>query len=170
MLRADAFKATRGSSMALGIRMRALRWIAVPLVAFLAWYATFLVGFFVAMLVPCPQDAIVSGYCTARWHSNAINALQVVFAGISAFMVVISASWVASTHKPQVARLAYIGGCAFAIYFLLEAGPSVHFLAAFFCAIASGFLAQQRVRKVYGRMKPAQQSVQPDRREDAAPG
>jgi hypothetical protein len=123
----------------------------------------------VAMMVPCPQDAIVSGLCTARWHSNAINALQIVFAAISAFLVVTSAAWAAPTHKSEVAWLAYIGGCAFAFYFAFQLGASVHVLTGLLCAVASGLFAQRRVTKAHGHL-PAQQSVQPDRREDAAPG
>jgi hypothetical protein len=149
--------------------MTILRWIAVPLVAALAWYATFIMGFFMAMMVPCPEDAIVSGGCTARWHNNAIDVLQVAFSALSAFLVVISAAWAAPARKTQVAWLAYVGGCAFAVYGVLQVGASVHFLTAFLSAIASGLFAQRLVTKVHGRMKPAQQSVQPDRREHAAP-
>jgi len=118
--------------------MKCLRWFAVVPSAILAWYAAFILGLVALSGVDalCPPESMISGLCGAWWYPPTERAIILVAVGLSAFLVVVSASAVAPSHRVPVARLAYGVGVVVAVYFVVQTSAVGEFLAA----ILAGFL------------------------------
>ena len=134
-----------------GISVKTLRWIAAPLVGVLAWYIALVAGIAVASSLDhfCPPDLMVSGMCSAWWHSYAVDVSVVSFAGMAALLVVLSAALVAPSHKLQTAWVAYIVGCLFAVYAVLQTSA----FGAFIAALLAGMIALLGVARFPGARK-----------------
>jgi hypothetical protein len=104
---------------------RGLRWLLVPVSAFVVWAATLLLGLAGVNVVDsfCPPQEMVSGACIAPWHQPAIEALIIVCAGLAAFGIVVVAALVAPVHKLRVAVVAFACGALFAGY-LAQSGDA----------------------------------------------
>ncbi len=98
--------------------MNLIRWALVPLSAIAVWLAGILVGIAGISLLDslCPPELMVSGSCTAAWHTLAVEALMLLCtAAVSAGIVVIPAC-VAPAKRFLVAALAFGCGALFAMY------------------------------------------------------
>ena len=95
--------------------MTTLRWILVPVVAVLAWYAAMLT---VAMLnwlywqfdYPCSYELVTSGGCPAAgpdWLKRYTDVLASTGAALSALYVVIGCTWLAPSHKRRTTLVVF---------------------------------------------------------------
>jgi|SRR6266850_6442593 len=117
----------------------ALRWILVPVAAWLAWMATLLLGFGVLEFVDslCPEKQRYSGGCLAPWYEPVTRILFVSCAAIAGALVVLAPTWMAPSHRSAVAWLALIGGAVWAMRMALVAQSWIQFAVA----IAAGTIA-----------------------------
>jgi hypothetical protein len=112
--------------------MRGLRWVLVPVSAFVVWAATLLLGLAGVNVLDsfCPPQQMVSGSCIAPWHQPGVEALIIVCAGLAAFGIVVVTALVAPGHKLRVAVVAFACGALFAGYFAQSGDAWGAFLAA----------------------------------------
>jgi hypothetical protein len=127
--------------------MNLLRWILVIPAAISAWFGVLLLGLIAMGVLDmfCPPELVVSGSCTAAWHESAMDALIVMFAGMSAVAVVIAPAIVAPMKRNQVATLAFVIGVLVATGMTLE-DPSM-MREPYVAAITGGLAALLLVRR-----------------------
>ena len=94
----------------------ALRWVLVPLAAWLAWTLTLLIGWGLLSIADalCPEDQKVSGMCIAPWYDPVTRALFVLCAALAAAGVVLASAWAAPSHRRWVAWVALVLGAVWA--------------------------------------------------------
>jgi len=114
-----------------------LRWLLVLPCAYLAWFATALLGMQVharAEFVWCPAPDWVSDFCTNPQVQARLDLLIALFAGLSAVAVILAATAMAPARKVTVAWCALgMGGVLAA---LLDFGSP-----PFYAAVSAGSLA-----------------------------
>lgn len=98
--------------------MQLVRWALVPLSGIAVWYAVLVLGIVGSVVIDsfCPPELVVSGACTATWHSPAVETLMLLCTAIVSAAVVVIPALVAPARRFEVAVLAYGCGAAFALY------------------------------------------------------
>lgn len=97
------------------------RWLLVPVVAILAWYAA-LFGTIAldtalrTVVYPCPPGLLVSGLCGADWYAASVDAALCFGAGLAAFLIVTGCVAMAPAHKGAVALVCLLLGVGIAMY------------------------------------------------------
>jgi hypothetical protein len=109
-----------------------IRWLLVIPLTITGWF----VGLFTGLLIlqigewTCPQEQIVSGMCTAPWIHFVFSTAVVFGSFIAAAFMVAVPSLIAPSHKYQIARLCFCGGCIFSIYGLYTTNAWLAFVVA----------------------------------------
>ena len=116
--------------------MRIFRWLLIVPVAVAAWYAALFLGISLQLGLDalCPPDQVVSGSCTAPWHSAASAAAVCAGAGLAAVLILVACTWLAPSHRRQVAIATFSVGAAVAIFM----GVSANLLGPLITAIVAG--------------------------------
>lgn len=94
----------------------------------------------------CPAEQMISGLCIAPWFSTAKSFVIVLFSGISAVFVIVSAYFLAPNYKVKVAVIALLLGVLVASYFFYESGAWLEYMIAIVC----GVMATRCVSKIGG--------------------
>jgi hypothetical protein len=109
---------------------RLVRWLLVLPASVAAWYLALVVGIGLHLALDslCPPEQTVSGLCIAPWHAPASQTLMAFGAGLAALLVMLTCTFLAPTHRRQVAIATFIVGALVASIMGLSAsalGPMV---------------------------------------------
>lgn len=117
--------------------MKLARWILLPVASIASWYVALFIGLFVLGIAEsfCPEDQVVSGTCSAPWWKTLEASIFCFSTGLSAFLVVLTAFFVAPSARAAVAWLAFGIGGVTALFFAM--GTSAW--GMFASAIVTGF-------------------------------
>lgn len=120
----------------------ALRWLLLVPAALAAWWATLLVGMLVYDWVEalCPPAQVVSGFCTNPRVNAALDALMIVFAGLSAIAVEAAVVRTAPARKAACCWLAFAAGSAVAVLGFGQGIMMASVLAPVLSAVTCGFV------------------------------
>jgi hypothetical protein len=112
--------------------MTVIRWILVPVAAFGVWCVTLLAGITGHNILDsmCPQELMISGICTAWWHSPAVRILEVACAGFAAVAFVVIPAMIAPAHRLGVAIAAFGCGALLSAFLAVAADFWLPVLAA----------------------------------------
>ena len=123
-----------------------LRWLLVPVTGAAVWFGVLALGIagYATLDSLCPPSLVVSGMCTAPWHSPAVEALMLTCTALVSAGVVIAPALIAPSHRFEVAAVAYGCGAAFAIYTARGGGLWAPFFVAALVGSASLWLAASK--------------------------
>ena len=89
------------------------RWLLLPLAVWASWAIAVLVGLGAVGLFDavCPASQVVSGHhCNAPWYPAALNASISLGSAVAAFLILLSTTLIAPTHKQRVATTVLVAG------------------------------------------------------------
>ena len=126
-----------------------LRWLAVLPASIAAWFAALFVGMHLHSVVGsfCPPELVVSGQCTAAWYPMADKIVVCVAVALSAAVVVVTAAFVAPSHRAGIARLALALGIAVAAVMAIPSGLYWELASAVAAGIGAVLLVSARERR-----------------------
>ena len=95
-----------------------IRWVLILPAAVAAWYAALVIGIglYASLKKFCPLDQIVSGGCTAPWYLMAEKAVVAFGAALAAVFVMTTCTFLAPSHKREIAITTFAIGSIVAIY------------------------------------------------------
>jgi hypothetical protein len=107
--------------------MKLLRWLLVLPAACLGFLLSVVCGFGLVSLAGwfCPPELVISGMCTASWYPLASDLAICVSAALGASATVALPFLLAPTHRLPIAITAFAGGSFFALWVLVDGGPSL---------------------------------------------
>lgn len=131
--------------------MTVIRWLLTLPSAALGWVAMLASGFSMLALLQrlCPPEFVVSGMCTASWYRPAETVVFALSAALGAALFVALPSLVAPAHRPRVAVVAWLAGCAWTAWLAVAVGGGIALPAA--AAVASGLLVALRFARASRR-------------------
>jgi fructose-specific phosphotransferase system IIC component len=111
---------------------RVLRWLIIVPAAVAAWYLALALGLgmYGGVDALCPSNQRISGQCIAPWFNPTIDALIAIGAAVSAIFVVLTATFIAPSHKLYAAVASYIIGGVVAVAMGFESKVYAALLAA----------------------------------------
>lgn len=120
--------------------MKILRWLLVVPAACLGFFLSVACGLVLVSLAGrfCPPERVISGLCTASWYPFVTDLAICVSAALGASVTVALPFLLAPTHRLPVAITAFAGGSFFALWMLVDGGPSLMFPVA--SALGGGLL------------------------------
>ena len=115
-----------------GPRLRLLRWLLLLPAVFLAWQISLLTGIAIFAVAEsfCPQEQMVSDLCTAPWFRWAEAGVFMFGAALAATLMILTAVWLAPSHRTRVAWSVFIAGFLLAGYLGLATQAWAPFTAA----------------------------------------
>ena len=125
--------------------MNLLRWLLTVPLAYVGYVVTLLAVVLLTSLLRllCPPELLVSGLCTASWYSSVEVGAFALSTALGAALFVALPTFVAPSHRPRVAGVAFVAGAAFAVWFLTQVG--LGFIVPVCSAIATGALVAWRL-------------------------
>lgn len=116
-----------------------IRWLLTVPAALLGWSMALVVGLIIMAIgdALCPSELMESGWCKASWYTAFLKSNFVFCASISAIFAVFSGSYMAPTHRAMVAKLIYLSGSMFAVFFAIDGKQYIELAGA----LLSGFVA-----------------------------
>jgi hypothetical protein len=142
--------------------MRITRWLLLPFASIGAWYVAIIIGIVILSIAEsfCPEDQQVSGMCVAAWWKPVETCIFCFSTGLSAFLVVATAFFVAPAARGQVVWLAFGIGSETALFFALGTAA----WGMFASAVATGFLTALALsRSRFSRSNSHDKHSLPDR-------
>ena len=85
----------------------------------------------------CPSELMESGWCNARWYMEFFKSNFVFCASISAIFAVLAGSYMAPTRREMVAKLIYLSGSMFAIFFAIDSKQYIELVGALLSGLAA---------------------------------
>lgn len=94
------------------MRVTAIRWLLVPVIALTVWFGTLLMGIAGSTLLDslCPPELLVSGLCTAPWHRPAMASLEMICACFAAVGFIVLPVKMAPAYRPFVGVVCFVVG------------------------------------------------------------
>ena len=107
--------------------MKLLRWLLVVPAACVGFLLSVACGLALVSLAGrfCPPELVISGMCTASWYPFVTDLAICISAALGASVTVALPFLLAPTHRLPVAITAFAGGSFFALWVLVDGGPSL---------------------------------------------
>ena len=96
-----------------------IRWVLIVPAAVLGFYAAILLGMLSYFMAEsfCPEEAMVSGMCTAPYMRVFEKVAFVAFPTLASLIIIWSVYFLAPRYKVYVSSAAYLVGASIAMYF-----------------------------------------------------
>jgi hypothetical protein len=124
---------------------RWLRWALLIPAVWASWSIALMTGYALLSFAEsrCPAELMVSGLCTAHWFTYASRAASSVGAAMAAVLIVLSCTYVAPSHRRQVATTVFAVGAVAAVVMGVLAVAWTEAI----CAVAAGALVTLWLRR-----------------------
>ena len=119
-------------------RRAMIRWLWIPPTAILVWYAMLAFGLALDSFAIrfCPEDQLLSGFCTASWFHTVERAIVIGCAGLTGLVIVVVSAFIAPMRRLHAAAVVFAVGAAVATSMVAE----THAYAEFVAALIGGLL------------------------------
>lgn len=127
----------------------ALRWLAMPPAALLAWWGSLLIGFELLEVAIrfCPPEDLVSGTCVAPWYRDLEDAIIAGCAGLAAALIVGVSALLAPSQRLLVATVVLAAGVLVALHMAVGAQAWGSLAAALVAGLLAWGVVFQWARK-----------------------
>lgn len=131
-------------------RRAIIRWLWIPLCAILVWYGMLAFGLALDSFALrfCPQDEMLSGFCTATWFRTVQRAIVIGCAGLTGLVEVVVAAIVAPMQRTRAAAVVFALGVAVALSMAVETMAYPEFAAAVLGGLIGIFIASRLKQRI----------------------
>jgi hypothetical protein len=126
-------------------RRAMIRWLWIVPCTILVWYAMLALGMALDSLATrfCPEQSLVSGFCTAAWFPTAERSIMIGCAGLAALAIVVVAAVIAPLKRLGAAAVMFVAGMGVALNMVSQTHAYAEFGAAAIGGLLGVFIASR---------------------------